>query len=115
MRDRKDLSLQCSEDVLHLEPVVVTDDPFLFALSWPQLRQDEIIHILSVQDYSLGNTRTAVLTGYFYQSDGLNLPQCHQHLNSLISSDTSPVMLLPSTLRSCFSFFFFTLFILITK
>lgn len=60
MRDGKELPLQCSEDVLHLEPMVVTDNAFLFALSWPQLRQDEIIHILSVQDYSLGNARTVI-------------------------------------------------------
>lgn len=92
MRDGKELPLQCSEDVLHFELVVVTD-PFLFAVEWSQLRQDEIIHTLSVQDYPLWNTRAAVLSGYFYQSDGLNLPQCHQHLNSLISSDTSPVIL----------------------
>lgn len=99
----KELPLQHGEDVLHLELVVVTD-PFLFAVNLPQLRQDGIIHMHSVQDYSLGNTRTAVLMGYFYQYDGLNLPQCHQHLNSLISSNISSVMLLPSSLRSCFSF-----------
>lgn len=40
----------------------------------------------------LGECKNCYLTGYFYQSDGLNLPQCHQHLNSLISSDTSPVI-----------------------
>lgn len=114
MRDGKELQLQCSEGILHLEPVIVTDDPFLFAVSWPQLRWDKIIHALSVQDYSLGNTRAAVLTGYFYQCGGLDLPQCHQHLNSPISSDTSPVMLSPSSLRSCFSFFLLCLF-LITK
>ena len=113
MRGGKELLLQCADGILHLQPVVVTDNPFLFAASWPQMRQDEIIHILSLCDCSLGNTRTAVSTGYFYQYDGLNLSQCHQHLNSLISSDTSPVMLLPTSPRSCFSFF--TLSFSVTK